>query len=157
MVGGVYLPLPNAGEGGPSGPGEGILYTCPVASSKLPSLVKEGARGWSSWFSLPKHKTQIENIQARLWDLLPLIRNNIYHPNFRGSFSIKSVLPALIPEMSYEGMLIADGEQAGLAWEELVRGNIPKAEKKRLRDGLVAYCRQDTLAMVELLARIRQT
>jgi hypothetical protein len=120
-----------------------------------PSLVKEGARGRWSPALVQKYRAQIENIQARLWDLLPFIRDNIYHPNFHGSFSIKSVLPALIPDMTYEGMLIGDGKQAGLAWEKMVRGGIPIAEKKRVRDGLLAYCRQDTLAMVELLNVIR--
>ena len=99
---------------------------------------------------LSKFKTQIRNIQSRLWDLLPFIRNNVYHPAFQGSFSIKSVLPALVPDMTYEGMLISDGEQAGVAWEKMVRGNLSKGERKGLRDGLLSYCRQDTLAMVEL-------
>ena len=122
-----------------------VVYNKSFESSRLNDL--------ANW--LPRFRAQIENIQARLWDLLPFIRDNVYHPNFQGSFSIKSVLPALIPEMTYEGMLIADGKQAGLAWERLVRGNIPKSEKKRLRDGLLAYCRQDTLAMVNLLEQIR--
>lgn len=73
---------------------------------------------------------------------------------FQGSFSIKSVLPALIPEMTYEGMLIADGEQAGMAWEKMVKGDIPEKDRNRLRAGLLAYCRQDTLAMVKLLDRV---
>ncbi len=89
------------------------------SSSSLPSLVKKGTQGWWSPALLHKFRSQIENIQARFWDLPPFIRDNAYHPNFKGSFSIKSVLPALIPEMTYEGMLIADGEQVGLARERI--------------------------------------
>lgn len=41
----------------------------------------------------------------------------IYHPAFAGSFSLKAVLPALVFEMTYDGMDVADGTDAGLAWE----------------------------------------
>ena len=70
---------------------------------------------------LPEFSARIKKIQRRLWDLLPIIRNHVYHPAFGGSYSLKSVLPALVPEMTYEGMEVADGQAAGLAWELLVR------------------------------------
>lgn len=57
------------------------------------------------------------HIPHRRWDLLPVIRNHVYHLRFAGSYSLKSVLPALVPELSYEGMAVADGVDAGLAWE----------------------------------------
>jgi hypothetical protein len=41
---------------------------------------------------------------------------HVYHPAFAGSYSLKSVLPALVPEMSYEEMEVADGVAAGLLW-----------------------------------------
>ena len=69
----------------------------------------------------PPHGADQE-IQSRLWDLLPVVRNHVYHPRFAGSFSLKDVLPALVPEMTYGGMEIANGQDAGLAWESLVRG-----------------------------------
>ena len=47
----------------------------------------------------------------------------VYHPHFAGSFSLKYVLPALVPEMSYAGMEVANGTDAGLDWESLVREN----------------------------------
>jgi len=47
-------------------------------------------RKLSAW--LPEFSKPIAGIQRRLWDLLPVIRSNVYHPDFRGSFSIKSVL-----------------------------------------------------------------
>jgi hypothetical protein len=74
----------------------------------------------------------------------------VYHPEFWGSFSIKSTLPALVPEMTYEGMEIAEGAQAGLAWETLVHGQLSPSEKTKLRAALLAYCRQDTEAMVRV-------
>jgi hypothetical protein len=67
---------------------------------------------------LPQYKDEIGNIQGRLWDLLPVMRTHVYDLEFRGSYSLKSVLPALVPDMIYEGMEVAEGSQAGLAWEK---------------------------------------
>jgi len=104
---------------------------------------------------LPEFAGRIKKIQQRLWDLLPTVRNHVYHPAFAGSFSLKAVLPALAPEMTYEGMAVADGQSAGLAWESLVRGNLNTTEQDRLRKALLDYCGQDTLAMVNLLDKLR--
>ena len=100
---------------------------------------------------LPQYKEGIENIQGRLWDPLPVVRANVYHPEFRGSYSLKWVLPALVPEMTYEGMEVGEGSEAGLAWEKMVRTDAGSEERKRLREALLAYCKQDTLAMVRLV------
>ena len=69
----------------------------------------------ASWF--PEFADRITAIQARLFDLLPIVREHTYHPAYAGSYSIKSVLPALVPEMTYEGMAVSNGQDAGLAWE----------------------------------------
>ena len=70
---------------------------------------------------------------------------------FRGSYSLNSVLPALVPDMSYDGMEVAEGNDAGLAWEKMLHAEAGSEERRRLRDALLAYCKQDTLAMVRLL------
>jgi len=103
---------------------------------------------------LPEFADRIESIQSRLWDLLPVIRNHVYHPKFAGSYSIKNVLPALVPEMTYEGMEVADGQQAGVAWESLVRGGLDEVEIAKAKKALLDYCGQDTLAMVKLLDKL---
>ena len=100
---------------------------------------------------LPEFAGRIKQIQRRLWDLLPVVRNHVYHPKFAGSFSIKNVLPALVPGMTYEGMEVADGTDAGLAWESLVRGGLDQSERDRIKRALLDYCGQDTLALVRLL------
>ena len=41
----------------------------------------------------PALEAELMAIAAKLADLLPMVRNNVYHPKFHGSFSIKSVLP----------------------------------------------------------------
>jgi len=80
-----------------------------------------------------------------------VIRKYVYHPAFAGSYSLKAVLPALVPEMKYEGMQIAHGQDAGFAWESLIRGWADQAEHDNIKKALLAYCKQDTVALVKLL------
>jgi hypothetical protein len=84
-----------------------VVYNQQFESQRLSEL--------AAW--LPEFSGRIEKIQCRLWDLLPVMRNHVYHPAFAGSFSLKDVLPALVPELTYEGMIVANGQDAGLAWE----------------------------------------
>jgi predicted RecB family nuclease len=100
---------------------------------------------------LPEYAERINSIQARLFDLLPIVREHTYHPAYAGSYSIKSVLPALVPEMSYEGMEVSNGRDAGLAWESLVQGSLDFCERDRVEKALLNYCGQDTLALVRLV------
>jgi hypothetical protein len=118
------------------------------------SFEAERLKDLSGW--LPRYAKRIAGVQARLWDLLPVVRANVYHPEFRGSFSIKSTLPALVPEMTYEGMEVAEGGEAGRAWETLVHGQLGPDAKTRLRAALLAYCRQDTEAMVRVYDALEQ-
>ena len=118
-----------------------IVYNRGFESQRLSELA-----GW-----LPDYADRIEQVQASLWDLLNVVKKNVYHPAFRGSFSLKRVLPALIPDMTYEGMAVSEGEEAGLAWEKMIRGQVSEQEKQGLRNALLEYCSQDTLAMVRLL------
>ena len=97
---------------------------------------------------------RVETIQRRLFDLLPVIRNCVYHPAFAGSYSLKAVLPALVPEMTYEGMAVANGQDAGLVWESLVRGLVDPAGRDSISKALLDYCGQDTLALVRLVERL---
>ena len=121
-----------------------VVYHQPFEEQRLSEL--------AAW--LPEFAGRIKKIQARLWDLLPLIRNCVYHPAFAGSYSLKSVLPALVPEMSYAGMAVANGQDAGLAWQSLVRGGLDQVERDRIRKALLDYCGLDTLAMVKLLDKL---
>jgi hypothetical protein len=115
----------------------------------------ESQRLWELAAWLPEFEEQINAIQRRLWDLLPVVRDHVYHPAFAGSYSLKAVLPALVPEMSYEGMAVANGQHAGLAWESLVRGTVDEEERERTRKALLEYCAQDTLALVKLVEKLR--
>lgn len=114
----------------------------------------ESQRLWELAEWVPEYAERIRGIQRRLWDLLPVVRNHVYHPAFGGSFSLKAVLPALVPEMSYEGMEVGNGQAAGLAWEAMIAAN-DDGERDAKRKALLAYCGQDTLALVRLLEMLR--
>jgi hypothetical protein len=101
--------------------------------------------------ALPDLAPAAARIRARLWDLLPVVRQHVYHPDFRGSFSLKRVLPALVPALAYEGLEVAEGSAAGPVWDLLVRGHPEPEEAVRLEAALREYCRRDTLGMVELV------
>ena len=125
--------------------GSVIVYNQQFESERLWELA-----GW-----LPEYTDRIRAIQRRLWDLLPVVRNHVYHPAFGGSFSLKAVLPALVPGMTYEGMAVPDGQAAGLAWESMIRGDSNESERQAKRKALSDYCGQDTLAMVKLLEALQ--
>lgn len=107
--------------------------------------------------ALPHLAAPLEALTARLADLLPVVRNHVYHPDFGGSFSLKRVLPALVPEMSYRGLAIAEGETASLELGRLLfhGDEMEPEERARLRADLLAYCHQDTWGLVRLLERLR--
>src|SRR5204862_5237995 len=111
----------------------------------------ESQRLWELAGWLPEYNQCIRDIQSRLWDLLPVIRNHVYHPAFGGSFSLKAVLPALVPEMTYEGMEVPNGQAAGLAWESMLSKGVTDSERQAKREALLEYCGQDTLALVKVL------
>jgi hypothetical protein len=54
-------------------------------------------------------------------------------------------------------MEVAAGSQAGLAWERLIHAPLPAREKTKLRNALLAYCAQDTLALVKVLPALLKT
>ncbi|UCE18030.1 MAG: DUF2779 domain-containing protein [Gemmatimonadota bacterium] len=86
----------------------------------------------------------------RMKDLCAIVRTHYYHPKFHGSFSLKSVLPVLVPDMRYDDLAIQEGEQASLEYMRMIEPSTPSEEKKKIRLNLISYCGQDTLAMVKI-------
>jgi hypothetical protein len=95
----------------------------------------------------------IENLD-RFIDLCAIIRKYYYHPRFHGSFSLKFVLPALLPEMSYENLVIQEGNQASYAYLRMIDPSTPPEAKRTIRNNLLKYCGHDTLAMVKIRAKL---
>lgn len=107
--------------------------------------------------ALPALATPLHSIVDRLADLLPIVRNHVYHPDFGGSFSLKNVLPALVPDLRYDNLAISDGGTASLELERLLFSGdgLDPAVRERLRSDLLRYCHQDTWGLVRLLERLR--
>jgi hypothetical protein len=104
----------------------------------------------------PQYESALGAIKERIVDLMvPFQKRWYYHPAFQGSYSIKYVLPALIPELSYKDLEIQEGAAASLVYGQL------KTQKKETvkiqREQLLAYCKLDTLAMVRILDHLRNT
>lgn len=107
---------------------------------------------------LPHSSDRLRATVGRFKDLHSLVKRYFYHPRFYGSFSLKSVLPALVPEMNYEDLSIQEGNQASLEYLRMIDPSTPQVEKQRIKKALRRYCSQDTIAMVkireELLSRL---
>jgi len=108
----------------------------------------------------PERAAAIEGVIGRVVDLMaPFQRFDYYLPSMRGSYSIKRVLPALVPELSYDSLAIGDGTAAALAFTELFEERDPERHSE-IRRQLLEYCRMDTYAMVrifDVLCRVRES
>lgn len=103
---------------------------------------------------LPDLAAGLHALRARLFDLLPLLRDHYYHPAMKGSWSIKAVLPAIAPELDYERLAVKDGGGAQAAYLAMIAATTPVQRKAELRAGLLEYCGQDTLAMVRIVSHL---
>jgi hypothetical protein len=106
---------------------------------------------------VPELRAELIELEGKLIDLLPVLREHVYHPEFHGSFSIKRVLTPLVPELTYSDLVIVDGLVASVEIARLlfVAGKIPPEEVPRVRSDLLEYCKRDTWAMVRLLDKLR--
>jgi hypothetical protein len=102
----------------------------------------------------PQYKDHLLNISNNIVDLAtPFQKKHYYLPEMKGKYSIKIVLPLLVPEMekAYKDLdLIHNGSEAMQAFPMLGKMK-DKKQVKRYRDSLLAYCKLDTLAMVRIL------
>lgn len=103
----------------------------------------------------PEKQKRVELLIENFRDLMaPFRSRNIYLWQSKGSYSIKSILPILVPELSYKDMDIADGGMAMDAYHQM--GSIDDHEElMKLRNALLEYCKLDTLAMVRILEKMR--
>ena len=99
---------------------------------------------------LPQYREPLLATLCRVKDLHAIIRKHYYHPGFHGSFSLKAVVPALLPEMDYANLMVQEGQQAGLEYLRMIDPSIPSYEREKIRAALLAYCGQDTFAMLRL-------
>jgi hypothetical protein len=94
---------------------------------------------------------QLLAINERIVDLHPVARSRYYHPSQQGHWSIKDVLPAAVPELSYDDLDgVQDVDSAMEAFCEAIQPDISSERKFEIEAQLRAYCRLDTFAMVRL-------
>lgn len=105
--------------------------------------------------SFPVLREELTGLIERLVDLCEIIRRSYYHPGFRGSFSIKEVLPVVVPDMGYEGMEVDNGMDASALFANMARGKYDAEEVNRIRANLLSYCGLDTMAMVKVMEGLR--
>jgi hypothetical protein len=105
---------------------------------------------------LPHLAEPLLALRAKLWDLMPVVQNYVYHPDFGGSFSLKHVLGPLVGDLDYSDLVIVDGRVASVEIARLlfVSGKIPPAEREQTRRDLLEYCKRDTFATVRLVGRL---
>lgn len=103
----------------------------------------------------PDTKEFFADMNQRIFDLKVVFQKDYLHPDFKGSASIKKVLPVLLPQLSYKSLDIQDGTMAMTEWERMVTGDLTPDEKQKTREGLLKYCELDTFAMVEIYRLLR--
>jgi CRISPR/Cas system-associated exonuclease Cas4 (RecB family) len=106
--------------------------------------------------AFPEFRSAFNPILKRLWDLHPIVKDHYYHPAFKGSYSMKSVLPAVVPSLAYDDLRIREGGQAAAEYYRMVFVETDWIERAAIREALLRYCERDTLALVELRRVLRE-
>ena len=126
--------------------GDILVYNISFERSRLHELIEQ----------FPEHKDPLQCIIERLKDLMIPFQNKWYYtPEMRGSYSIKSVLPALIPELSYNDLNINDGGTASSTFQSMMNGSF-KGDELSTRKDLLEYCKLDTYAMVKIIEKLKK-
>lgn len=115
----------------------------------------------------PEHTGVLSQLTEEAFDLMYLLKGSkklfpntpneysylYYHPKLNGSFSIKSVLPVIAPELTYENLNVKKGTDAVDQFAKLI--NMEKPKYEQTYQDLLAYCKRDTWAMVVILDNLR--
>lgn len=121
-----------------------LVYNKTFEATRLKELVRE----------YPQYEEAVDNILNRIVDLMsPFHKKHYRLPEMQGSYSIKLVLPALIPELRYDDLTIGNGGVANAAFFNL-RDESDAKKIEATREALLEYCGLDTLAMVRILEKL---
>ena len=100
---------------------------------------------------------QLMKIHDNIHDLMiPFQKKYYYTPEMKGSYSIKNVLPALVPDMKNEYKDLKYVNNGSDAMQVYAKLSDLKDEKEieNYRNALLEYCKLDTLAMVKILRKL---
>ena len=105
----------------------------------------------------PDHSARLMQIHDCMMDLAyPFQKKHYYHPDLKGKYSIKAMLPHLVPAMQSaygENELVQNGGDAMTVFPSLKDMN--PADRDKHREALLRYCKLDTEAMVYVLRALR--
>ncbi len=113
----------------------------------------EKARNRDMAMLFPEKAEFLAGLNDRMVDLKDVFKADYVDARFDGSTSIKKVLPAIRPELSYKGLDVQDGASAMEAWQRMISAE--EAEANEIAQALLSYCKLDTLAMVEIYRFLR--
>ncbi len=106
--------------------------------------------------AFPEYADKLTKIQNNFFDIMkPFQNKHFYTKELKGSYSIKKVLPALVPDLSYKGMVIGDGGEAMRVYGSLHLIK-DEDEKKKIKKDLLEYCKLDTLGMVKIVEKLNE-
>jgi len=126
------------------GKGDVIVYNKAFEITRLKEIARD----------FPEYVKEIDTLISRIKDLMiPFQRKYYYAPEMKGSYSIKAVLPALVPEMSYDDLEINDGGLASIAYESM-QTETDLMRIAEIKQQLLEYCKQDTLGMVRVTDKL---
>jgi len=128
------------------GSGDVIVYNKTFEITRLNEIARD----------FPDYADEIEKLISRIKDQMILFQKKYYYsPEMKGSYSIKAVLPALVPELSYDELEINEGGLASIAFESL-QTETDFMFIAEIKQQLLEYCKLDTLGMVRILERLKE-
>ena len=106
---------------------------------------------------LPHYAPVLDRLNSMLYDLKDVFSKQYYvHPDFKGSVSIKKVLPALVPELTYAELDIHGGAQASDSWRTMLKPETLQEERDLIAKSLLIYCGLDTFAMYKIWEHLQE-
>lgn len=105
----------------------------------------------------PEFSEFLHSVNSRIFDLMIIFSQNLYsHPEFKGKYSIKKILPVLVPHLKYSDLEINQGTIASIKWYHMITNKTTTQEKEKIYSNLLEYCRMDTLGMVEIFNELKK-
>ena len=105
----------------------------------------------------PDYAEFLSGLNDRMFDLMDIFsQQHFVHHQFKGSHSIKAVLPVLVPEFSYKELDIQNGQTASIRWYDAVTGSVTTEKAESTYKALLKYCCLDTLAMVKIYQYLQE-
>lgn len=127
-------------------PGKILVYNMNFEKQRLQEMARD----------FPEYKEPLYSIIHRLEDLMiPFRRKDWHTPSMGRSYSIKTVLPLMAPELSYHDLEISDGGDASSRFAALY-STTDRELIAQTREPLLKYCYLDTWGMVRIVEELNR-